>query len=209
MRLFSPLAIYFLILFYALNCNAAENYVPIALPYDVGVKLPRNWVVLSGNQRVTLDSTVQSRLESVGMFDASSDLNFAANLYDETKKTQAVFNIRYYPDMELTQIDARAASAQDIKELDDELKSNIAQAGQILGYSILKWLGTSRKTLNGTVSFITEYERSPIKNNGNFRVRLVRVFNGKASFTITVSYRVNQEFLLRPICDYIIDSIKG
>jgi len=37
----------------------------------------------------------------------------------------------------------------------------------------------------------------------------VRVFNGGKSFTMTVSYRENQEYLLRPICDRIISSLRN
>ena len=58
-------------------------------------------------------------------------------------------------------------------------------------------------------AFVTEYKRSPIKSNGNFKVRLVRVFNGGKSFTLTVSYREDKEYVLRPICDRIISSLRN
>lgn len=194
---------------YTLAASAANNYVSIALPHGVRMDLPRNWEALSRNQRIMLDSSVQARIERTGMFDASSDLNFGANFYDEAGRAAAIINIRYYPDMELTQADARAATAADSQELDVALKASIIQAGQVSGYSILKWFGTSSRAIKGSIAFVTEYERSPLNNNGNFRVRLVRVFNGSASFTVTVSYRASQEYLLRPICDRIISSIKA
>ena len=197
------------LIFYAFGVSAANNYVPIALPHGVRMELPRNWEALSQNQRVMLDSSVQARKESIGIFDASSDLNFGANFYDDANKASAIVNIRYYPDMELTQADARGAKKADVQDLDEVLKTAIAQAGKVSGYSIFKWFGTSQRTINGSVAFVTEYERTPINNNGNFRVRLIRVFNGSASFTVTVSYRASQEYLLRPICDRIISSIKA
>ena len=209
MKTFLALPVFFFPLLFVSVVNAANNYVRIALPHGVSMELPRNWVVLSSNQRITLDSSVQAITEGIGMFDASSDLNFAANLYDEANKTAAIVNIRYYPDMELTQADARAASRADVQELDGVLKSSLAQAGKAFGFSLVKWAGTSPRTVNGKIAFVTEYERSPLNNNGNFRVRLVRVFNNNASFTITVSYRASQEYLLRPICDRIIASIRA
>jgi hypothetical protein len=164
---------------------------------------------LSNNQRITLDSAVQSRNERAGMFDASSDLNFGANYYDEAGKTAAIMNVRYYPDSEISQTDARAAGQPDIRELDSTLRESMVKAGQISGFTVLAWNGTSKQVINGSTAFVTEYKRSPLKNNGNFQVRLVRVFNGSKSFTLTVSYREDQDYLLRPICDRIISSLRN
>jgi len=188
---------------------AVNNFVPVRLPHGGYVELPRNWEVLSENQRITLDSWLQSRNESASIFDASSDFSFAANHYDETGKTDAIMNVRYYPDSSVTQADARTASETDIRALDTELRDGILQASKIYGFSILTWHGTFRQEINGVTVFITEYGRSPLKNNGNFKIRLARVFRGGDSFTLTVSYREDQEFLLRPICNRIISSLRN
>ena len=113
---------------------AANNFVPIRLPHGVQIELPRNWEALSKNQRITLDSTVQSRNERAGIFDASSDLNFGANYYDEAGKTAAIMNVRYYPDLDVSQSEARAAGAADIRELDTALRESMVKAGQINGF---------------------------------------------------------------------------
>lgn len=188
---------------------AANNFVPIRLPHGVQVELPRNWEALNKNQRITLDSTVQSRNERAGIFDASSDLNFGANYYDDAGKTAAIMNVRYYPGLDISQAEARAAGQSDIRELDRALRESMVKAGRINGFSVLAWNGTSKQVINGATAFVTEYKRSPLKNNGNFKVRLVRVFNGSKSFTLTVSYREDQEYLLRPICDRIISSLRN
>lgn len=187
---------------------AGNNFVPVSLPHGVQIELPKNWVAVTNNQLITLDSSAQSRNEIVGMFDASSDLNFGANYYDDAGKTAAIMNVRYYPDLGISQRDAQAAEQMDIRELDSALREMMIKAGQISGFSILTWNGTSKLVINGITAFITEYKRSPLNNNGNFKVRLVRIFNDSKSFTLTVSYRKNQEFLLRPICDRIISSLR-
>ena len=189
--------------------SAGENFVRVTLPKSVSVELPRNWTALTKNQKITLDSTVQSVTERLGMFDATSDLNFAANYFDDNSKTAAIFNIRYYPDLDLTQRDAAEATANDIRELDAALRDGMEKSGKGFGYSVIEWRGTKRQTINGATAFVTEYTRTPIQNNGEFCSRLVRVFRGRDSYTITVSYRLSQELLLRPICDKIIGSIKN
>lgn len=186
---------------------AANNFLPIRLPYDVQIELPRNWEVLSKNQRITIDSAVQSRNERAGIFDASSELNFAANYYDEAGKPAGILNVRYYPDLDVSQAEARAAGPTDIHELDSAIRESMMKAGQITGFSVLEWNGTVKQVINGATAFVTEYRRSALKNNGTFNVRLVRIFNGTKSFTLTVSYREDREYLLRPICDRIISSL--
>jgi len=187
----------------------SNNFVPVRLPHGVQIELPRNWEAWSKNQRITLDSAVQSRMElSETIFDASSDLNFAANYYDDLGKTAAIMNVRYYPNLDVSQTEVRASSLSDISELDNAIRESILESGEINGFSILSWNGTVKKVINGATAFVTEYKRSPLNNNSNFKVRLVRVLNEGESFTMTVSYRENQELLLRPICDRIISSLR-
>lgn len=124
----------------------ANNFIPVRLPHGVQIELPRNWTALSRNQRITLDSSVQSRNERAGIFDASSDLNFAANYYDEGGKPAAIMNIRYYPGADVSQADARAAAQSDIRALDGALRESILKAGQINGFSVLLWSGTRSRS---------------------------------------------------------------
>lgn len=187
--------------------NAAGNFVPVRLPKGVIVELPKNWTVLTNNQRITLDSWVRTKVETSGMADASSDLAFAANYYDDQGKTAGIFNIRYYPDLDVTQSEARAANAADVKELDAALQQNVVPGIEMAGGRLLAWIGTTKSSINGATVFVTEYRRSS-QQGGSVRARLVRFFNAQKSFTITISYREDQDYFLRPICDRIINSIR-
>jgi hypothetical protein len=188
--------------------RAANNFVPVKLPHGVQVALPRYSKNLSSTQRMTIDSRVQTSNERVGIFDYSSDLNYGANYYDDSGKTAGSMNIRYYPDSQISLAEARTAEQSDVRELDRALRESIVKASRANGLSVLAWNGTSKKVINGITVFVTKYKRSPINNNGNFKVRLVRVFDLNKSFTLTVSYREDQEYLLPPICDRIISSLR-
>jgi hypothetical protein len=187
--------------------NAAGNFVLVSLPKGVTVELPRNWSVLSNNQRITIDSYVQAKRELSGAIDPSSDLGFAANYYDELGKTAVIFNIRYYPEQTVTQTMSRAATTSDTKDIDDAIHSGVVESQQQFGVQLLSWSGTTKQAINGTVAFVTEYRRAGYRDSAPFRVRLVRVLNAGRSFTVTVSYREDQEHLLEPICDRVIQSI--
>lgn len=196
------------LLLYAGIATAGSNFLQVRLPKGVTVELPKNWTALSNNQRITLDSYVQAKRELVGAVDPVSDLNFAANYYDDQGKTAAMFNIRYYPEMTLTQAESRSVSAADTKELDDTLRAGMTETQQQFGMRIISWMGTTKQTIKGTVAFVTEYRRASIRDGAPFRVRLVRVLNASRSFTVTISYREDQEIFLRPICDRVIQSIR-
>jgi hypothetical protein len=73
---------------------ASENFVPLKLPRNVFIELPRNWVVISNNQRITLDSAVEAGLDLAGLEQENSILPFAANYYDDNGKTAGIVNIK-------------------------------------------------------------------------------------------------------------------
>ncbi|MGZ0654147.1 hypothetical protein ACWPKS_00925 [Coraliomargarita sp. W4R72] len=183
-----------------------ENFVTVKLPRGVAAELPKNWIVHSRSDRITIDAAAQSIAEKAKMFDASSELSFAAG-YIFAGKSASLFNIRYYPNLELTQKDARQFDEDSISVLDELIKENIVKAGELSSYTVPVWKGTIQREINGMSVFITEYHRRSKENDGDFVVRLVRVFDGASSFTITISYRESLEGVLRQICDHIIQSI--
>ena len=184
-----------------------KTIVSVALPHGVTVELPRNWVVFSDNSTVTLDAYALA-ISSRNGIKLDSDLPFAANLYNDKREAVAVFNIRYYPDQDITQKDVRTISESGISELDSMLRAEFSKSSPAMGMKILSWHGTKAARVGNKNAFITEYERSGIADDKPFRVRLVRVLDGPSSFTITVSYRAREAFFLRPICDTIIASVK-
>lgn len=183
-----------------------ENFVLVKLPRSVEVELPKNWIVHSRSDRITIDAAAQSIAAKARMFDASSELSFAAG-YIFAGRSACLFNIRYYANLELTQKDARQFDEESISVLDGLIKENIVKAGELSTYTVPVWKGTVQKEINGMSVFITEYHRRPRENDGDFVVRLVRVFDGKSSFTITISYRESLDGVLRQICDHVIQSI--
>ena len=186
---------------------ATDNFVKVKLPKDVSIELPKNWVVISKDQRITLDTMVESGLDLAGVDQENSEIHFAANYY-KNGKTVGIINSRYYSDLELTQNDARQATVQDINELDAALKENIVKSMKAFGMSVLSWEGTKRSAINGITAFVTEYHRKALKGTGAFRVRLIRVFAGNRSFTLTVSYSEDEAFFLKTITDRVISSLR-
>jgi hypothetical protein len=192
----------------AMVAEATDNFVIVSLPKGVSIELPKNWIGWSNNQRITLDTLVESRLDLAGYKQETSELSFAANYFNDRGTTIGILNIRYYPQLDVTQTDVLGATSHDVQELDAELKDKIHMEMKAFGRSITAWIGTIKTEINGITAFITEYRRSPRKGSGEFQVRLVRVFAGDRSFTLTVSYLNTASMVLRPITDRIISSLK-
>lgn len=186
---------------------AAGSYLLLKLPNGVSIELPRNWVIISGNQRVTLDAWVQARTEKLADSPLRSELSLAANYYDDRGQTAGIFNIRYYPEQEVTQREVREASPEDLAEIDAELRKNLLPAVEAAGNRLLEWRGTRRIDVNGIAVLLSEYRRTS-RQVPAFRAQLARVLAGARSFTVTISYREDQEYLLAPICERVLRTIR-
>lgn len=185
-----------------------SNFVKLSLPKGVSVELPKNWGALTESQRVTLDSGVEASQDLAGITRPESDLPFAANFLDEGRMVAAMFNVRFYPDMEWTQDFVSGLGAEEIGELDSVGRAGTEASLQSSETRLLEWRGTKKVQINGITALVVEYRRTGARSGTTFCARLVKVFNAGRSFTATVSYREDAERLLRPICDRIIESIR-
>jgi hypothetical protein len=183
---------------------AESNYKSISLPKGVSIDLPINWQVISNNQRITLDAYVETLTEPL-----DSDFPFAANYYNDNSVVEALVNIRYYPWIEVTQEDVIFATPDEVQYLDSVLNENILLSMKAVDGKILSWNGTKKEHINGIVTLVTEYRRYSGLSMTDARVRLVRVFNGNKSFTLTVSYddTIQSSFMLKGITNRIIESL--
>lgn len=199
---------FWLLLGTAMFAEGTDNFATVSLPKGVSIEIPQNWIVLANNQRITLDTAVESVLDLSGINQQTSEFPFAANYYDNRGTTIGILNIRYYPELGASQIDAVGATKSDVQELDIVLKENILNGAKALDLSIISWSGTVKTEINGITAFVTEYSRASRRVSGDFQVKLVRVPAGNRSFTLTVSYLNSESRVMRPIIDRIISTVK-
>ena len=182
--------------------SASDNFVKISLPKGVSIELPKDWVVLSENLRIALDTVADSGLDLAGIEHENSDIPFTANYY-KNNKIVGIVQTRYYPNIDLTQNDSRQATPQDMNEMNTILKERTVKSMTAVDeVSGLTW--TKKTTINGITAFVTEYHRK----TGEFRVHLIRVFAGKRTFTLTAAYLEEELFPLEPNINRIINSLK-
>lgn len=182
----------------------ASNFVRVPLGKGASIEIPKNWVVLSGNQRTTIDTFVEAK----GYRLTEATLSFAANLYDDRGKTVALVNTRFYPDNPITQVEARQATSSDLKEIDAELRKNAEPPLKAMGIRMLNWYGSKMQVVNGLYVLVHEHQHSGAGDAGVTRVRGVRVWRSPRSFTVTLSYRERDAAMLLPIIDYMTNSLR-
>jgi hypothetical protein len=201
--------IFLITLFICYGQSSAESNFPrVNLTGGVTVELPINWSVMSNNRRITLETWKESVLEAHKLSDVENASPFAANYFDDSGNTAGSFNIRFYPKLEVAQSEAvEAGGSEFIKELDDGLRQNFTSGLEAAGGKMVEWLGTATKSINGSVYFISE-NRQLTPRGDRFHGILVRYLNAGKSFTIVVSYREDDAYILKPICNRIIMSIR-
>lgn len=188
------------------SVNASDDYVRVDLPKGVSIELPKDWEVLSDGQRIALETMADSVFD-LSDIEYGNDFQFAANYY-RNDQIVGITIINYYPNDGMTQKDSLQATQQDISEMDTALKKAVVKPMKTAGMPILSWEGAKKVTFNGITAIVTEYRRKGIKDSGAFRVRLIRVFAGERSFTLTVSYLEEIASSLEPSTDRIISSLK-
>ena len=210
MRIFTRCCLSSLFLVTLLHCivampvYAASNFVRFPLGKGASIEIPKNWVVLSENQRTTIGAFVEAK----GYRQTEATLNFAANLYDDHGKSLALVNARFYPDNPITQDKARQATSADLMEIDVELRQAIEAPQKAMGVRMLKLYGSKIQVINGLYVLVHEHRNSGAGDAGVARVRGLRVWRSPRSFTVTLMYRELDAAMLLPIIDYMTNSLR-
>jgi hypothetical protein len=190
------------------TASQADSFAVITLPEGVSFRLGDDWTVLSTEQRQKVRDLSHSRLDLSDADYRGTGPVFAANLYDENGAILGLMNVRFYPELDVTQAEVRPAPQSFDETLDSALARQIRASVEKIGGKVISWSGTTRRTINGITVFVTAYRRQALHQPGTFRVRLVRTFAGERSNTLTVSYWVRRKSVVKPIADSIIASLQ-
>lgn len=188
----------------AYRVRAQSHFVRIPLGKGASIELPKNWEIMSAGSRVTLDAAV----EALGMKLTNSDLNFAANLYDDNGKTLALANARFYPENTLTQAQTKELGPEDVDAIGQQLRKVTEPPLQARGAKVTRWYPPMVRQINGLYVFVHEHQQVGPGDVGPTRVRGLRVWASPRSFTVTFSYREARAQLLQPIIERATNSLR-
>lgn len=178
----------------------------VLLPKGVSVHLSNSWKVFSASQVVSLDSLTNSKLQEAGQLHAEGNLNFAANFYNSVNETIGIFNIRYYPDIRESNEEIASFTKEELELLNNQLFQNISTGVKANGGKVLEWNGSKFEKINSKLYIVSKYSRKGA-NGSVFKVQLIRMINGSKSFTVTLSYRSEDDSQMSKIIDSVKQSI--
>ncbi len=155
--------------------------------------VPSAWQVNTGAKQVTVSDHAEMRL-ATSSNGAEGARPYIVNLFDRNGVLQASLNVFFHEDGDLTQEQAARLGKREMKELTQEMRRR---------YGLHD---VRRVDINGVVALLGEYRMT--LPSGSYRNRVVEVFAGPRSFTLTVGYLETEEKALRNVCDRIIWSIR-
>jgi hypothetical protein len=180
----------------------SNTFIEIEINHNLSFKLPRNWVILSDNKTITLNSIIESVLP------ISSKVQFQANLKNDRGKPLTTVQI-YRWQSDVLQKNIHNISKEDLNNYDQAMREQMQKELSQVGGSIRKWLGTRKQYIGSLVALVSEYSRpSNIKPFGHFRVKVLRFYSGINSFSFVISYHEETSIPLRILVDKIISTLR-
>lgn len=181
----------------------ASSFVEIKLNDGISFQLPRNWVILSDNNTITLNSFIESVLP------VSSKVSFQANLKDDMGNP--LTNVQIYRwKSKYLQENISSMSKEEIDDYDQLMSNNTQKELRQAGGEFTSWHGTKKLTINGLVVLVSEYSRLTAneKPPGHFRVQVLRIYSGEQSFSFVISYHEETLLPLRVLVDKITSTLR-
>ena len=140
----------------AFPSRGASNFIRVPLGQGASIEMPKNWIVLSANRRVAIDTYVEAQ----GFRQTESTLSFAAKVFDDQDKTMALVNARFYPDNAATQEQAKQVTASDIETMDAGIRKAAEAPLKSMGLRMTRWYGSKMQVINGLHVYVHEPPRN-------------------------------------------------
>ena len=199
---FKSIYMFFLLCLQVSSIASASSFIEINLNNSISFDIPRNWVVLSDNKTITLNSIIESALP------ISSSVRFQANLKDDNDSPITTVQI-YRWKSEFYQADVDAMGEPDMADYNRQMQSQINKELNAVGGAVSNWQGTRKLHINGLVALASEYSRpSNLAPFGHFRVQVLRIYSGDKSFSFVISYHEETVLPLRILVDKVISTLK-
>lgn len=180
----------------------ASSFIEINVNNDIVFNIPRNWVLLSDNMTITLNSIVESVLP------VASSVRFQANLKDDSGRPITTVQI-YRWKSEFHQADVDAMGEPDIYDYNQQMRSQMIKELKAVGGTVSNWHGTRKSYFNNLVALVSEYSRpSNLALSGHFRVQILRIYSGDKSFSFVISYHEESILPLRVLVGKVITTLK-
>jgi hypothetical protein len=171
------------------------------------VSVPKGWKVYSANQLQHHGSNVKELTKQFSEQAPASSIIFAAETYDKTGARIAYASLMVYGFLPTTQYEVRQRTTELIAlvtaDLSDEFQKLVAR-GLMTEFRIVD---ARRVELDELSAIQVDYQRTTSMGDKSM-VRLLKVYDGERSFTLTFSYREDVAFSMTAVRQAVIASFR-
>jgi hypothetical protein len=181
-----------------------SNFVLLRLPFNVSMRVPRNWWRIDGDLNQAIATNAEALINLAGMKMPRGKQNiFRANSMPRSTYAGIAINIE---DSDLSPIDVQKATDNELREIGVFMHDMFKRSTVGTGMSIIGEFKVRKETVDGQPALIYDYERSGAK--GPVRVRVINFYISQKELAITLSYRMSEATLWKPVIDYMHKTIR-
>ena len=149
-----------------------------ALSQRVSLELGEDWSVIEEGVLATLNARAPKGV---------SHAKFGATLYGPLRTPRCSVYLYADPLPGYGQDDVLAMTREDLRQLSDSIGEDTRTKLRKSGASMLSWMGVARVQLDGALALVTTYTRTEDSQAQSRLVRLVRVYDGEDSFSLSIT----------------------
>jgi hypothetical protein len=200
-----PLLVLCLLLFESIHIAAQDsNFVLLRLPLNIAMRVPRNWWRIDGDLNRAIATNSEAFVNLAGMKSPQGRKNiFRANSMPRSTYAGVAIDIE---DSDISPSDVRGATAQDLREYGVFMRDMIARSTAGTAMSIVGEYRVRKEIIDGLPAIICDYQRSG--SQGPVSVRVITLFLAHRILAITLSHRISEAALWKPVIDYMQRSIQ-
>ncbi len=187
------------------NMVNASNFITLKLPRNVEMELPKQWHILNVDEENLIATAAESLLDlsHIDMGNTDGELKLISAM-PMVKYTYASVSIASINPTLISPQEADKLSVQEIKEFFQMMLEGIKQNGS---FRVIKNLGSYRETVSQLPAIGVKYIRTSTVQKDNVLTELLLVFAPKQTLRITLSYRVRDAVIWKPVIQKIKNSI--
>ncbi|WP_455233397.1 hypothetical protein [Geopseudomonas aromaticivorans] len=183
-------------------------YRRVYLEHGIELDLPAHWTVLSASTRKNLSAAGEAMAASAGIEGLPEGKKTLLAVNATPSPTGAMIRVSVTVPAPYTQADVAAVTADDLDFIRSELVKGFRQMEGSGGPRLISAAPVRRGMLGGYRSIEIPYVRAGLKDPGEWQVTQYKVPIDNRLVEITLSHRVSDAVVWKPILEHVKSSIQ-
>ena len=187
------------------NPALGASYAKVTLPKGVSIEVPQGWFLASPALARQMQISAETYVELSGLPlppGANHKLLFARSVPEETF---ASLSVDIGIPASFSQREVLTATVADLKAYTEKARPTFEKVVATLNERLLTFEPVHRISVSGSPALVTAYTRTG--TNGPVSVEIIQVFTPESDIGLTLSFRISEAVLWKPIIAKIRSSL--